>query len=331
MHNGNYYRLMMNATGVVTRWIVAGMLAGLSAGAQGAVTLTDAHRLWRFDHADSGVASAGQIVDANGNPVTNASANLTWTTVPATGPSGGDAVGPVARGLSFNPSITVKEGQGDSGGINELNDTAVAATFQVSSGATVKGNATVMTRLLWDGPLPTDDNIGNVWLVNSGMGGANLGFMMGFTQGGSLAYYTASVGGSGATHGYNTGSDFVMQTGVWYDIAMVVDNLGTEGDATGRVTFYVRPEGGELSVFSSVNTIWVNETSASTLTVGSESGGTGTGNQRKTFDGTLDYLALFDEALSQADVLAIFAAPEPGRAMLGLMGMVWCLVRRRRG
>ncbi|TLD70274.1 PEP-CTERM sorting domain-containing protein [Phragmitibacter flavus] len=314
----------------VARWMFVWIFVGLVVEANGAVTLTDAHRLWRFDHASSGTASAGQIVDANGNPVNAASSNLSWVPVPATGPSGGDAVGTLARGLSFNPSVTVVPGAGDSGGTNPLNDTAVAATFQVSTGATVKGNATIITRLYWNGPIASDDNFGNVWLVNSGMGGSNVGFMMGFTLTGRLTYYTASVGGSGATHVYNSGPGLVIAEEGWYDIAMVVDNLGTTGDATGKVTFYAKPAAGNLITDTSGNNVWVNENSGSGLTVGAEQGGTGSGNQRKTFDGTLDYLALFDEALSEAEVLAIFAVPEPSRGILVMMAGMLLIGRRRK-
>jgi len=312
--------------------------AGLtfSAFSHAAVTLADADSLWKFD-GTGGTMANNQIIDSSANAhVVNNNQNLFWTTVPATGPYGGASVDPLARGLNFRPVlVTAVTGVGSSGGHVD-NDVVNAAGFSASN-ATVTGSSTFVTRLKWDGALTGfDDNVGNYWMVNNGMGGKNLGSMMGITATGTLAYYTAALasGDAGyvaaATYTYN--SSITLVKDVWYDIAMVVDDLGTINDGTGRVTFYAVPATtGALLTSISGNNLWVTNTSNSGLTVGSESlGAAGNSNQRKTLNGTMDYLAMFDTALTQNDVLGIFAVPEPSRGLLMLFGGMMLLSRRRR-
>lgn len=291
-----------------------------------AATLLDASTLWKFDFASSGTPTNAQIIDSSAiaptATVTN-SARLTWTTVPANGPAGGAAVDTIGNGMQFTPLVTVST-PGDAA------DTVQAAAF-VATGANVTGGAAVVMRLRWDGrPAGLDDNLGYQWLVNNGYTGAGNGFLFGISSSdlvtGRLSVLTS---GTGATNP-NSSSTFTLQTGIWYDLAVVFDDLGDADIATGRVTYYLYSAAGGLQTTVINNAYIPTATGNSNVIVGTESFGTGTGNNRKSFYGAMDYLALFDTSLTQSEVLAIFAAPEPGRGMLLLAGGLLMGLRRRR-
>ncbi|GAA5136813.1 hypothetical protein GCM10023213_12510 [Prosthecobacter algae] len=302
----------------------------------GSVTLQQADSFWKFDGAASGAASNAQIVDFTGNHTASNATRLSWnTSVPATSPAGGAPQDTLGRALSFDPFVTVV-------GAGTADDTTAAATFQVANG-TVSGNFSVLTRAMWDGPVLGADGVtpndvpGNYWLMNNGLGGNGIGFLFGLLgnadgQTARLAYYTSAGGSFTGTR--TSTSTLAITKGVWYDIGMVVDmgdgNAATPADNS--VTFYLHGPGGLQT--QTVTGMYISDATttapSSTLTVGSESGGVGTSNQRKSFDGSLDYLAMFDESLTQAEVQAIFAAPEPGRALLLGLGLAGMLLRRRR-
>lgn len=318
-----------------------------------AVSLQDADSLWKFDGAASGTATNAQIIDATGRHtnVTGAT-NLTWkTNVPANSPAGGTPVDSLGRALSFNPVVTAA---GSSTPLPVVNDTVSAATFRVAEG-TVSGNFSILTRAMWEGPVPgatgvtPNDAPGNYWLVNNGLSGNGVGSLFGFLgaadgQTARLSYYTSNTtdttngGITTGTRSVNSSTGFNVSKGVWYDIGIVVDmgdgNAATTANNT--VTFYLYgPDQSVLrkEVFSNMYISDVTTLAPAAnafLTVGAESPGTGTSNQRKTFNGSLDYLAIFDQSLSEAEVLAIFAAPEPTRGFLMMLGLMGLLARRRR-
>ncbi|HEY1082725.1 MAG TPA: PEP-CTERM sorting domain-containing protein [Prosthecobacter sp.] len=294
----------------------------------GAVTLQDADSFWKFDGGSSGTATNAQIVDFTGNHVATSASRLSWnTSVPATSPAGGIPVDTLGRALNFGPT-TVTKNDGAA-----VNDSVAAASFLVSNG-TVSGNFSVITRAVWDGVVPGgDDALGYHWLLNNGLGGSGAGFLFGVQaqdsgNSGRLSYYTSATG---VASGIST---LAMTKGVWYDIGIVVDmgdnNAATLADNT--VTFYLYGPGGLQT--QTISGIHVSDLTSvapgGNLLVGSESAGTGTSNQRKTYNGSLDYLAIFDVSMSQQDVLAIMAAPEPGRALLLVIGLAGLLMRRRR-
>lgn len=302
-----------------------------------AVTLVDADSLWKFDGASSGTASNAQIVDATGNHTAINATRLSWnTTVPATSPAGGAPLDTIGRAISFNPTVTTAAA-------GTADDTVAAASFQVSNG-TVSGSFSVVSRMMWDGPLqgetgvtPNDLPAINYWLMNNGLGGNGIGFLFGLlgNSDGStarLAYYTSTGGTFGGTRSVT--STLAITKGSWYDVAMVVD-MG-DGDAStladNSVTFYLYGAGGLQT--QTVTGIYISDATTvgpgTTLTLGVESTGTGSGNQRKAFDGSLDYLAIFDTGMTQNDVLGIFVAPEPGRGLLLMFGITGLMLRRRR-
>jgi|GEM_PF-3012248 len=291
--------------------------------APAAVTLEDADSLWKFDFANTGVASNTQIIDSTGNHTANSGslANLSWINVPATGPYGGPSIDQLARGLAFTPKLIAL----DAGTNGE--DSIQAAGF-TSTNATVSGNATLVTRLKWDGLVEGMNDAAGPWLLNNGLG-ADSGWLFGLTTTGALNFYNAPSAVASVSRTYTPGGSN-LNVGEWYDIAMVLDDLGTAGDNTGRVTFYLVGEDGTVQTFTSTDNMLITNLSGGTLVVGSESLGTSTGNSRKTFRGEVDYLAMFDSALSEADVLNIFATPEPSRAFCLALGVGALLLRRRR-
>lgn len=302
----------------------------------GSVTLQQADSFWKFDGGASGTASNAQIVDFTGNHTAINATRLSWnTSVPAVSPGGGAPQDTLGRALSFDPYVTVA-------GAGTADDTTAAATFQVANGA-VSGSFSVLTRAMWDGPVlgeagvTANDVPGNYWLLNNGLGANGIGFLFGLLgnadgQTARLAYYTSAGGSFGGTRSLT--STLAITKGVWYDIGMVVD-MGDGNAATladNSVTFYLHGPGGLQ--MQTVTGMYISDVTtaapSTTLTVGSESTGLGASNQRKSFDGSLDYLAMFDVGMTQADVQAIFAAPEPSRAMLVGLGVVGLLLRRRR-
>ncbi|TLD69546.1 LamG domain-containing protein [Phragmitibacter flavus] len=309
--------------------------------ASAVVTLESADSFWKFDGGTvSTAATFTQVVDSsvNNHQVTSGNfANLSWVAGPANGPYGGAPQYPGGHAIKFSPTVTTQvTGTGA--------DTVSSATF-IATNASVSGSSTMITRMRWDGAIPLaagggfiDDGT-NQWIVSNGFGGwsepslASFGYMFGLNTNGSLYYYTAGAGAgqtsSGASHVYNPAA--ILNVGEWYDIAMVLNDNGDADKKTGQVTFYLVGANGILSTFTSNATTWVSPTSNGNLLLGSETPGTGSGNHRKAFNGAMDYLALFDTALTQQEVLAIFAAPEPSRAVLLLSGLCSLALRRRRG
>lgn len=303
-----------------------------------AVTLLEADSLWLFDGGTVGTnATYTQVIDSSANAHAVSSSNfnnLSWVTVPSTGPYGGTAQSSDGHGLQFTPVVTVS----NAGAANA--DTVSAATLQ-SINASISGSSTMITRMRWDGAISGLDDNTNQWIVSNGFGGwsepdlASKGYMFGLTTSGGLYYYTAAANtgigqtASGASHTF-TPTGLTLTVGEWYDIAMVLNDFDDGVKTTGQVTFYVVGSDGQLQTFTSNATTWVSPTSNTTLQLGGESAGTGTSNQRKSFNGAMDYLAMYDTALSQEEVTSIFAAPEPSRGLLLLGGVMLASFRRRR-
>lgn len=311
-------------------------MMALSPALMGAVSLYDADSLWLFDQGVVGQnATYQQVVDStvNGHVASSSNFNrLSWVAGPSSGPFGGSPQAPSGHALKFTPVVTNSVPGTDA-------DTVSAATF-ASVNATVSGNATMISRIRWDGAIPGFDDGINQWVLNNGLQGWNPttlssnGFLMGLQTDGRLAYYTAGPAsgqtGVGALHSFNSSAEGRLTVGEWYDVAMVLDDLGTIDDNTGRVTFYLVGADGVFRSFSSAGNAWIGNAAGTSLIVGAESVGTGVYNQRKAFNGAMDYLALYDVALSEAEIRQLFAVPEPSRALLILGAMMPLVLGRRR-
>ncbi len=138
-----------------------------------------------------------------------------------------------------------------------------------------------------------------------------------------------------AGSGFNTfgAVGMTMQTGVWYDAVAVLTENGESGGVGDSVAFYIFPEGGSLFYTNRSGTLTTQSTTSSQI--GNETFGVGNQNQRKSFDGSIDYIAVWDRALSQDEVLALII-PEPSSIiLLALGGLVFmlrvpCRAHRRR-
>ncbi|HPA17649.1 MAG TPA: PEP-CTERM sorting domain-containing protein [Verrucomicrobiae bacterium] len=282
--------------------------------------LTNASALWKFDGASSGfVTNANQIVDSSGNghgatAMTNpGNTNISWASVPLVGPGGAATVDPFVtegRGLSLQPGL-VSSG---------LTDTVAAVGFTVNN-FSVKGSATIATRFLWDGYISDDSGAQMAWLYGNGFGASN-GWLFGVQNTGTEARLKLFQ-----LNFTTFDSGYVMQTGVWYDAVVVLTENIESGGAGDIASFYLYPAGGSLLTTNLNGTIWTN--SAPTSLIGNETLSTGTGNQRKAFDGSIDYLAVWDRPLSQDEVLGLII-PEPTTIWLLAAGAGALLVMARR-
>lgn len=305
----------MKKLGIVVALSAVGLIGGQAT--QAASLLDSAEILWQFDFADSGSpVTAGQITDSSGNghhadSVVSGSL-MNWNTVPAHGPGGADAVGPAQRGLQFNPVVTAA---GDPDSVN--------TPGFIANGDAINGtSSTVVTRFYWDGYLTDDSNAQMFWLINNGLsGGATPGGYLFGVRGDKLSLHMTNTGGSFDS------TLLTLTPGSWYDVAAVFDDMGDGPGANDEITLYLFKNG---QLLSHTITHAVPNAVGTNITVGSESLGVATGNsnQRKGFKGTVDYIAFWDTALTEADITTL-VIPEP--ASLGLLSVgALAMIRRRR-
>ena len=265
--------------------IVLAVAASASAG-----VYDDVAAWWHLDLSDTGtVVNAADIRDARtwysqgSYKATSIQGTPDWTTsVPLRGPGGGQVYG--GRGLDFTPAVD--------GGGNVAPD-----GFHVSDLA-LGGDATLVTRFKWDG-YPSDQ--ASAWMYYNAYGN-NQGWLFGLSGGSAnprvLRYSSTGQGGSHQPAWTTT-------PGTWYDLAVVLDDNGTSD----TVTFYRWEEGGAL-LKQTYNVSWVNDVLNTTGTrVGFES--TSGTNARKSFDGVIENLAVWNRALSETDIHAAFGHPDP--------------------
>lgn len=108
----------------------------------------------------------------------------------------------------------------------------------------------------------------------------------------------------------------VVTTGKWYEAAAVL----TDNGASDTVEFYLWPDGGTLSYTKLTTSAVTNAASASVGTIiGAEAAATGysTGNALKAFKGAANHIAVWNRALSYAEVMQAFGHPLP-RFQIGL-------------
>ncbi|QNN21880.1 PEP-CTERM sorting domain-containing protein [Planctomycetales bacterium ZRK34] len=300
---------------MTTHLLAAGMFAFIAAAAPAAV-VDSAEALWKFDAADAGSVSLTQVVDSNnGHDATNLSnaGLMNWTTTPADGPTV-DLYTDHGRGLQLNPTVQTP---------GDPEDTVNAAGFSVN-GFTVTGSATFATRFKWDGFANDDASGQSAWLYNNGHG-ASTGWLVGIqnlggqTRIGQFQYQNGAM---------RSPASMVINTGVWYDLVVVMLNAAEEGSGTDQLRFFLQADG--ATVQTAVINGAVNATSAANTYVGSEALGTGGGNVRKAFDGTVDYIGVWDSALTDEQAISILVPEPTSISVIGLLGGAAMLRRRRR-
>ncbi len=300
-------------------------VASLLTPASALATVFDtADALWKFDHADSGSVTAGQIVDSNNahdaTSIQGDAGNLHWSTTPLSGTSIAGSVDPFGdhgRGLVFDQQLL----QVNPGSNNDL----VKSVGLKIDDFRLYGPATFRTRLRWDGYTSTDHT--SAWTYKNGSYGG--GWLFGIAGGTPSLRVLQSGGGAYAT------ALSPIQTDTWYDIAVVIDGAG---DGTGAdYSFYLLPEGGELETVTLSGAYDLNDgpdSQTNDAWIGGEAFGQHAGgNWLKSFDGTIDYFAIWNRALSHSEVRSTMV-PEPSAGLLlaiGLAGFVLGARRRRRG
>jgi hypothetical protein len=282
--------------------------------------LDTAEALWKFDHADSGSVTAGQIVDSNnGNDATSIqgdAGNLHWSTTPLSGTSIAGSVDPFGdhgRGLVFDQQL-----------VEQNPDQASVSAVRIDD-FRLNGPATFRTRLRWDGYI--SDQSTSAWIYANGSYSG--GWLFGIRGGSPHLQILHRQGGATAS------SLPVIEPDTWYDIAVVIDGAGDDaiGEQSANFSFYLLPEGGQLQEVTLTGRYGDNASGAGNALIGGETAGIGGGNRLKSFDGTIDYFAIWNQALSRSEVRSTMV-PEPSAGLLlaiGLAGVVLGGRRRRRG
>lgn len=254
-----------------------------------ATVLDDAEVLYKLDFANIGaVTGPSEITDSSGNEH-NATAiqgggNLSWTAVPATGPMEGPSIdSPADSGLSFMQPAFESPGQ---------------AGFEVANGVSLSGSQAVMSRIYWEGHIhPSLQS----YIFNVGLDREGKGFIFGIRGYGRenvLGINTSPIPGSSGEQN-RLATNLKLEPNTWYDI-------GVSWNADdGTLTFYLGSEldGVQSQVFTDVV---LPQSGASHLRVGGE----GFSAKSKTFNGMIDYVAVFDRAITEPEFIAAISSKD---------------------
>ncbi len=266
----------------------------------------DAAAWWHFDYDanTNGLADLNDIRDQRD-----------WGTAATKGPTGKHAT--TVRGLLGSPRWTNSAAFRPAGGqeyggkslsfqsaVDPLTTNCWPDTFLVSN-LGLAGSATLLTRFRWDG-YPTELEKMS-WLYNNGLEwNAYRGWLFGVQ---SNAYPRLTL----YTQKSTLQMDIAVTNGVWYDVALVL----TDGDAASitndTVEFYLWHPTGGLSYRKYTTSVITNSIGTLGTTIGCETTATTytSGNARKSFVGALNHLAVWNRALSFAEVNEAFGNPQP--------------------
>jgi len=267
---------------VVSKMMAAAAVLALASTAMAGV-YDDVTAWWHLDHADSGaITTAAEASDQIRD-------QRLW----------GDNDGFKATGVMGTPEWTSTgvPATGPAGGLTRggralaLDDSAGSEGFEVNN-LSVTGDATLFARVKWDGSI---EHGGAATIYLNGFGwSANKGWMLRLVGTGQPQFY---YGKGNST----TASDITLTPDTWHDLAVVLDENG----ANDTITFYRNAPGGELQTVTK-NVSWFNGEVNSTVTrVGYE------GTDYKHFGGELESIALWDRALSTAEIQDAFRSPDP--------------------
>ncbi|MDD2460020.1 MAG: hypothetical protein PHT98_02935 [Kiritimatiellae bacterium] len=303
----------MKACMVGTVVLCAALLGVLSPGASLAGVYDDAAAWWHFDYDPNhdpqavNVAAADEIRDQRD-----------WGTAAVKGASGRHASG--VRGvlggpLWTNAPVVCPAGGRRYGGLSLRFQQETNALGQVWPDAVkidnfrLNDSSAIVTRFRWDGITFSSGYPG--WIYNNSLDWGNRrGWMFGVRYDGGLNRLGMYVGQTA----FYLGSSSNIITGKWYDAAAVITDNGTEGPDT--VELFLWPEGGTLQYQKFTTTVVTNLVGGSGTVIGSESFQDGyssptNSNSGKSFKGLVNHLAVWDRALTYAEVLEAFCYPQP--------------------
>jgi hypothetical protein len=252
-----------------------------------ATVLDDAEAFYKLDFANSGaVTGASEISDSSGKghhaTTIHGGGNLSWTAVPATGPMDGPAIGhPADSGLSFAQPAFESPGQ---------------AGFQVARGLSLSGSQAVMSRIYWQGH--THSSL-QTYIFNVGLDRNGKGFIFGIRRNGRdnvLGSNTSPIPGESGEQN-RLAANLKLEKNTWYDIGI----SWNADDCT--LTFYLgsKAHGVQSQVFTD---IVLPQSSPGYFRVGGE----GFSAKSKTFKGMIDYVAVFDRAITEAEFTAAISS-----------------------
>ncbi len=139
-----------------------------------------------------------------------------------------------------------------------------------------------------------------------------------------LTFAISTDGQSGTGHVSTLVSSTTLSLNTWYYVAGVYDNSEVSTGGAAKMTIYLYSSAGSLLESTSLTSGVVASVfdSNALFTIGSAYDNLAT----QRLDGYLDDLRLYNGALTQAEVGALAAIPEPGTAGLALAAGLACIV-----
>ncbi|HPP52929.1 MAG TPA: hypothetical protein PK777_08275, partial [Thermoguttaceae bacterium] len=245
---------------------------------------------WHFDYADSGtITDPNQVRGARdwytpgGYKATGIQGTPEWTIQSVAGPAGGQNYG--GRSILFTPTV-------DAGG-------NVTPDWVDISNLSLVGSATLVTRFRFDGYA---SDVVNSWIYKNAFQygdpnqAGNGGWLYGIgTEKKNLYLLFGNV---------SFFSSLTVETGNWYDAAVVLTDSGTNDS----VEFYLWGEDGALQYQNIITSSITTNTGPAGTRIGAEDA---EGNAKKAFRGAINHLAVWNRALSTAEVQEAFGYPGP--------------------
>ncbi len=132
----------------------------------------------------------------------------------------------------------------------------------------------------------------------------------------------------------NSGTAFSVDT--WYHLAVVYDGTNLDFETTGAsdgvgLSFYVNGALVDIAGGNGNNGTQALVTSATDIAIGAKFDGSISSGASEGYPGLLDDVRFYDNALTSSEVavLATVAVPEPSAVLLGGLGLLFMLRRRR--
>jgi len=241
------------------------------------------------DQRDWGTAALKGAAGKHATQILGASGGPGWTNSAVISPAGGQNYG--RKSMYFSTAV------------DPVTTNCYPDTFRVAD-LRLAGSVSLVTRFCYEGYPTSLEKMS--WLINNHLEW-NLyrGWLFGIRDNNFLRLSLYTQMGE-------VQMDVAISTGVWYDVAMVLTDSGTNSP-TDTVEFYLWKENGALSYRKYTTTTITNSIGTGGVTIGCEAAPNGyaTGNARKSFKGAVNHLAFWDRALSSNEVNEAFGHPQP--------------------
>lgn len=238
------------------------------------------------DQRDWGTAATKGSTGKHASAVYGPIGGPEWTNCPVVCPAGGQKYGDYS--LLFHPATN---------GLGQVLPDAVTV-----SNLRLTNSATIVTRFLWNGFTYSSSYPG--WIYNNALDWtAKSGWMFGMVGGPRLGLLIGQT-----TLSLDT---YTVATSKWYDAAAVITDNGNDD----TVELFIWPQDGTLQykkyltnvVLTALDKMQVIGGEPYTSTYGYATNS----NNGKSFCGLLNHLAVWNRALSYAEVMQAFGSPQP--------------------